>query len=168
MASKTTGKTKASASSKTTSAKTTKVQAEAAKADKATGTPATDPTATQAHVSDATASTETAARSADVDELSTETHRKEFVQGPGVYTEAGGFSHEANIAATRQYLINTGLRPVGDVKYVGTSKHPDGVSKVLAYEVEAIPAHLAEAYEVAHPHVIQDDDGKAPATKTGA
>lgn len=161
---KTTTKPKADASSKTTSAKTTTVQAEAAKADKATGTPAIDPTATQAHVSDATASAEVAARSTDVDEVKTEIHRKEFVHGPGVYTEAGGFSHEANIAATRQYLINTGLRPVGDVKHVSTRKHEDGVSKVLAYEVEAVPAHLAEAYEVAHPHVIQSDDGSAPAT----
>lgn len=161
---KTTTKPKAGASSKTTSTKTTKVQAEAAKADKATGTPAVDPTASQAHVSDAAPATEVAARSADVEDIKTETHRKEFVHGPGRYTEAGGFSHEANIAATRQYLINTGLRPVGDVKHVSTKTHEDGVSKVLAYEVEAVPAHLAEAYDVAHAEVIQSDDGSAPAT----
>lgn len=139
----------------TTSDKTTKVQDDAGTTDE------------QAHVGDADADTEVAARSTDVDEVETSVHRKEFVHGPGVYTVASGFSHEANIAAVRQYLINSGLRPVGDVKYVSTTKHPDGVSKVLAYEVEAVPAHLAEAYEVAHPHVIQDDDGKAPATTAG-
>lgn len=155
------------ASDTTTSEKTTQVQDEAA--DDATDGDETEARKAelarrQAHVSEASADTETAARSADVDEVSTETHRKEFVHGPGVYTVASGFSHEANIAAVRQYLINSGLRPVGDVKHVSTRTHDDGVSKVLAYEVEAIPAHLAEAYEVAHPHVIQSDDGSAPAT----
>lgn len=145
----------------TTSEKTTQVQAEAAKSDDAkTGDPADE----QAHVADAEADTEVAARSADVDEVKAEKHRKEFVHGPGKYTVASGFSHEANIAATRQYLINQGLRPVGDVEHVSTRKHEDGVSVVLAYEVEAVPAHLAEAYEVAHAHVIQSEDGSAPAT----
>lgn len=148
----------------TTSEKTDQVQAEAADSgNDSTGDPADE----QAHVGDADADTEVAARSADVDEVKTETHRKEFVHGPGVYTVASGFSHEANIAAVRQYLINSGLRPVTEVKHVSTTKHPDGVSKVLAYEVEAVPAHLAEAYEVAHPHVIQDEDGSAPATTAG-
>lgn len=144
----------------TTSAKTEQVQAEAAdtKSDDETKAPAT------AHVSDAEADTEVAARSADVDEVKTEVHRKEFVHGPGKYTVASGFSHEANIAAVRQYLINSGLRPVGEVEHVSTKTHEDGISKVLAYEVEAVPAHLAEAYEVAHAKVVQSDDGEAPAT----
>lgn len=180
---KTTTTPKAGASSKTTSAKTTKVQAEAAKADDTKANTTAAAAEGQAHTADAKPATEVAARSADVGDVSTETHRKEFVHGPGVYTEAGGFSHEANIAATRQGLINAGLRPIGDVKHVSTKTHEDGISKVLAYEVEAIPAHLAVAvetdaeaeaeagpeavavsYEVAHPHVIQDDDGSAPAT----
>lgn len=143
----------------TTSLKTDQVQADAeANADDNAKAPVT------AHVADADPATEVAGRSADVDEVKTETHRKEFVHGPGKYTVANGFSHEANIAAVRQYLINTGLRPVGDVEHVSTRTHEDGVSKVLAYEVEAVPAHLAEAYEVAHAHVIQSDDGSAPAT----
>lgn len=145
----------------TTSAKTEQVQAEAAddsSKDDAAKAPVT------AHVSDAEADTEVAARSADVDEVKTEVHRKEFVHGPGKYTVASGFSHEANIAAVRQYLINSGLRPVGEVEHVSTKTHEDGISKVLAYEVEAVPAHLAEAYEVAHAKVIQSDDGEAPAT----
>jgi hypothetical protein len=143
----------------TTSAKTEQVQAEAAdNASKDAKAPAT------AHVADADADTEVAARSTDVDEVKTEVHRKEFVHGPGKYTVASGFSHEANIAAVRQYLINSGLRPVGEVEHVSTKTHEDGISKVLAYEVEAVPAHLAEAYEVAHAHVIQSDDGEAPAT----
>jgi hypothetical protein len=178
---KTTTTPKAGASSKTTSAKTTKVQAEASTPDDATKAPTTPDTAAgQAHVSDATADTESAARAADVDEVSTSTHRKEFVHGPGVYTEAGGFSHEANIAATRQGIINAGLRPVTDVKHVSTKTHEDGISKVLAYEAEVIPAHLAVvkdsdpeaearddaivvSYEVAHPEVIQNGES-APAT----
>lgn len=113
-----------------------------------------------------TTAEEVDARSADQDHPTT-THRKEFVHGPGVYTKASGFSHEANIAATRQYLINSGLRPVGDVEHVSTKTHEDGVSKVLAYEVEAIPADEAEAYAVAHAEVIQADDGQAPATTEG-
>lgn len=177
---RTTTKPKADASSKTTSAKTAKVQAEAA-ADESTKAAA--PAVAQAHVSDAKPDTESAARAADVPEVSTSTHRKEFVHGPGVYTEAGGFSHEANIAATRQGIINAGLRPLTDVKHVSTKTHEDGISKVLAYEAEVIPAHLAVvseadadsdddarvvAYEVAHPHVIQSDDGHAPATNPAA
>lgn len=161
---KTTTMPKADASSKTTSAKTAKVQAEAAKADETKANTTAAAAEGQAHTADAKPATEVAARSADVDEVSTETHRKEFVHGPGRYTEASGFSHEANIAAVRQYLINTGLRPVGDVKHVSTRTHEDGISKVLAYKVEAVPAHLAEAYEVAHAEVIQGDDGSAPAT----
>lgn len=140
------------ASDDTTSAKTTEVQADAGKTDE------------QANVTEADPDTEVAARSADVDEVETEVHRKEFVHGPGVYTVAAGFSHEANYAAVRQYLINQGLRPVGDVRHVSTKTHADGVSKVLAYEVEAVPAHLAEAYEVAHAEVIQGEGGEAPAT----
>lgn len=147
----------------TTSDKTEQVQREAAANDDATKD--AEPGAEgQAHVSDAEPNTEVAARSADVDEVKTEVHRKEFVHGPGSYRVKDGFSHEANIAAVRQYLINSGLRPVGDVEHVSTTTHEDGISKVLAYEVEAVPAHLGEAYEVAHAHVIQSDDGEAPAT----
>ena len=158
---KTATKPKADASSKVTSAKTAKVADEAAKAPDA---PETKAAVAAPHVSDAKPATEVAARSADVDEVKTETHRKEFVHGPGDYSKGSGFSHEANIAGVRQYLINSGLRPVGDVKHVSTKTHEDGISKVLAYEVEAVPAHLAEAYEVAHAEVIQSDDGSAPAT----
>lgn len=158
---KTTSKPKSDASSTTTSEKTDKVIADA-KANADTKTTPDAPAAPAVQAADA--DTEVAARSADVEAVDTEVHRKEFVQGPGDYSKGSGFSHEANIAGVRQYLINSGLRPVGDVKHVSTRTHEDGISKVLAYEVEAVPAHLAESYEVAHAEVIQSDDGSAPAT----
>lgn len=168
-------KTPGTADDDTTSDKTAQVQAEAGKDDAGDG---------QAHAADASADTESAARAADVDEVTTSTHRKEFVHGPGDYSKGSGFSHDANIAATRQGIINAGLRPVTDVKHVSTRKADDGISKVLAYEAEVIPAHLAVvkgtdaeaeasdeaivvSYEVAHPEVIQSGDS-APATDPGA
>lgn len=89
---------------------------------------------------------EIAARSADMDTPSN-THEKQFVLGPNPYaagknpyTEAAGYDHEPNKAATRQYMIDSGLWPTGDVAHKSTKKHPDGVSWILTYTVDAIPA----------------------------
>ena len=106
-------------------------------------------------VADGTPAQEVADRSADVDVDASTEHVKEFVLGPGNYSEANGYNHDANKSATRQYMISAGLRPVGDVKHVSTKTHADGKSKVLKYTVTAIPAHLATDPEVAHAEVIQ-------------
>jgi hypothetical protein len=106
-------------------------------------------------VADGTPAEEVADRSADVEVDESTEHVKEFVLGPGNYSEANGYNHDANKSATRQYMISAGLRPVGDVKHVSTKTHADGKSKVLKYSVTAVPAHLATDPEVAHAEVIQ-------------
>lgn len=95
------------------------------------------------------ADVEIAARSADMDKPS-DTHEKVFVLGPNPYspnknpyTETSGFDHEPNKAATRQYAIDAGLWPTGDVRFKSAKKHADGVSWALTYAVDVIPAHNA-------------------------
>lgn len=84
-----------------------------------------------------------ARKSADVHKSSSNEHVKEFVLPPGPKpTPANGYSHEANMAATVQYMISQGMRPAGDVRHVSTKQHPNGVSWVLTYAVPAIPAEL--------------------------
>ncbi len=108
---------------------------------------------------------EIGARSADAD-APTNDFEKVFVLGPNPYitdenpyTEAHDYDHEPNKTATRQYAIDHGLWPTGDVRFVSGKKHPDGVSWILSYAVPVIPAHLADNGET-HPHVV-DDDGDA-------
>jgi len=109
---------------------------------------------------------EVAARSADMDAPST-THEKTFVVGPNPYqtgrnpyTEAGGFDHEPNKAATRQYAIDNGLWPTGDVAFKSAKKHPDGASWILTYTVEVIPAHVAEDGAQSPKVVAEDGDAE--------
>ena len=129
----------------------------------ADATPDTAPAAND-HVADGTPAEEVAGRSADVEVDESVEHVKEFVLGPGDYSERNGYNHDANKSATRQYMISQGLRPVGDVKHVSTKTHPDGKSKVLKYSVTAVPAHLATDPDVAHARVIQ---GTGDTTETG-
>lgn len=123
------------------------------------------------HISDdeVPADVEVAARSADMDEPST-THVKTFVVGPNPYqtgrnpyTEASGFDHEPNKAATRQGAIAAGLWPTGDVSFKSAKKHPDGSSWILTYTVEVIPAHDA-APGATHPQVVAEDGDAEGAT----
>lgn len=110
---------------------------------------------------------EIAARSADMSEPSN-THEKQFVLGPGVgkpksnpYTEANGYDHEPNKAATRQYAIDSGLWPTGDVRFKSGKKHPDGESWILTYVVDVIPAHTAED-GAQTPRVVGSDGADVP------
>lgn len=126
---------------------------------------------------------EIAARSADMEKPS-RTHTKQFVLGPGSdptakgnpYTAARGFDHEPNKAATRQYAIDNGLWPTEDVEFVSGKKHADGVSWILTYSVEVIPAHTAED-GAQSPRVVGSDgadvaddaeEGSAAVLATGA
>ncbi len=82
-----------------------------------------------------------ARKSADVHKASSDRHVKVFVLPPGPKpTPENGYSHEANKAATRQYMISQGMRPTSEVRHVSTKQHRNGVSWVLTYDVAAIPA----------------------------
>lgn len=112
---------------------------------------------------------EVVARSADMDSPST-THEKAFVLGPSPlggksnpYTEANGYDHEPNKAATRQYAIDAGLWPTGGVRFKSGKKHPDGVSWILTYVVDVIPANDAPD-GAQSPRVVADDGDAEGAT----
>lgn len=85
-----------------------------------------------------------ARKSQDVGKASSDRHVKVFVIPAGPKpTESNGFSHEANKAATVQYMISQGLRPTGDVKLdsIKEQKRRDVlVGWELTYSVPAIPA----------------------------
>lgn len=85
-----------------------------------------------------------ALKSQDVDKASADRHVKVFVLPAGPKpTESNGYSHEANMAATVQYMISQGLRPTGDVKLDSIKEQKRGevlVGWELTYSVPAIPA----------------------------
>jgi hypothetical protein len=112
---------------------------------------------------------EVAARSADMDSPSM-THEKVFVLGPSPlggtsnpYTESRGYDHEPNKAATRQYAIDHGMWPTGEVAFKSAKRHPDGESWILTYVVPVIPAHVAED-DAQSPRVVADDGDAGGAT----
>ena len=108
-----------------------------------------------------------ARRSADIhtEEAKENEHVKVFVLPPGVKpTEANGYDHDANKAATRQYAISQGMRPIGDVRLVSIKQHANGISWGLTY---AVPVAVAE--RIAEPSgpeiVLQGED--APTNTDG-
>lgn len=111
----------------------------------------------------ATPAQEVAGRTIDLpNDKPTTTHRKVIVAGPG--TEVGkDYDHDPNIEATRQYMIQQGLWPKGDVKFVGQAKHADGVSIELTYEGEAVPAH--DAPDSLKVSVIEDESPSLGASR---
>lgn len=106
-----------------------------------------------------------AQKSADVDKASSSEHVKVFVvYSPGAEpSEKNGYAHEANKAATRQYMISQGLRPTGDVRLVSIKEHRNGKGNVwdVTYAVPAIPA---EDYE-GEPVKVIESGNTAHATK---
>ncbi|MGW0837546.1 hypothetical protein [Streptomyces prunicolor] len=73
-------------------------------------------------------------------------HAKEFVVTTGGWPDDGESpAHEANKAATVNEAIQRGLHPRGDVSFDGATEHGDGVSTVLAYSVETVPASVDHA-----------------------
>jgi hypothetical protein len=94
---------------------------------------------------------EVAERSSDVTVGRTRKHRKVF----RVFDwESKDFDHGANFTATRQYMASHGLRPIGDVAFVGAEPYDDRNTD-LVYEVEAIPAQVATDPAQAHVVVSQ-------------
>lgn len=98
-----------------------------------------------------------ARRSADIhtDEASGNEHVKIFVLGTAENpTKIDGFDHEPNKAATRQYAISQGMRPVGDVRLVSSRKNKAGFGWDLKYAVEvAVDERLGEA---SGPDIVSD------------
>lgn len=52
------------------------------------------------------------------------------------------YQHEANRAGTVNEAIQRGLHPRGKVAFDGAEQHPDGLSLVLTYSVETVPASV--------------------------
>jgi len=66
-----------------------------------------------------------------------------------------GYDHTANITATRQYMIAQGLRPVGEVSFVGATTNADGESLDLEYRVKAVAAESTDVPEVEHAPAVE-------------
>lgn len=99
---------------------------------------------------------EVAERSADVTTSRTRKHRKVFrVFTAGLDFIVDEFDHRPNFMGTRQYMTSHGLRPVGDVTFVGAEKYDDK-NVDLTYEVEALPAAVATEPATANTVVSQD------------
>lgn len=106
-----------------------------------------------------------ARRSADIEAEEANEYRKVFVLPPGPKpTPANGYAHDANMAATRQYAIQAGLYPTGDVRHVSTKQHDNGVSWVLTYAVKVVPT---ERVLVSEPDVVLEGED-APTNTDGA
>jgi hypothetical protein len=52
------------------------------------------------------------------------------------------YQHEANRAGVVNEAIQRGLHPRGKVSFDGATEHADGLSLVLAYSVETVPASV--------------------------
>lgn len=97
----------------------------------------------QAELSDAEV---IARRSADIEakEAKNSEHVKVFVLAPGENpTKGADFDHTPNKSATRQYAISQGLRPTGDVRFVGAKEEGKHKAWWLTYAVPVIPAERA-------------------------
>lgn len=81
---------------------------------------------------------EVAARSADGSEGTR--HVKEFVVLGASVGDEDGPEHAPNKVAVLQEAIQRGLHPRGDVSYDGAETLGDGVSRLLRYSVEVVPA----------------------------
>lgn len=107
-----------------------------------------------------------ALKSADVHKASSNEHVKVFVLPPGPKPiEKNGYSHEANKAATIQYMINQGMRPTGDVRLVSVKQHANGVSWELTYAVPAIPT--ADVDGPSEPDIVTGGED-VPANTSGS
>jgi hypothetical protein len=66
---------------------------------------------------------------------------KQFVVLAARWTDED-YQHEANRAGVVNEAIQRGLHPRGDVSFDGGELHADGVSLVLTYSVETVPASV--------------------------
>lgn len=99
---------------------------------------------------------EVSERSDDVTAKVSKKHRKIFrVFTAGFDFIADEFDHAGNKTAVRQFMLDHGLRPVGDVSFVGAEPF-DAKNTDLTYEVEAVPAAVATDPATAHAVVSVD------------
>lgn len=104
---------------------------------------------------------EVAERTADTDEAEATEFVKDFVVPKAQFErEDPDAVHARNATAVRQYMVNQGLRPDADVRFVGSDDWWDGVSVVLHYSVGAVPAAVATAFNLAH--VVIPSNGPTP------
>lgn len=101
-------------------------------------------------------------RTADSDAETSKVFSKVFVVPRESYengTADPDAVHARNMTAVRQFMVSQGLRPSADVRFVGEEDYPadtTGRSIALRYEVPAVPASVASAFEVAHVTIPHD------------
>jgi hypothetical protein len=66
---------------------------------------------------------------------------KEFVVLAARWTDED-YQHEANRAGMVGEAIQRGLHPRGTVSFDGQEQHPDGLSLILTYSVDTVPASV--------------------------
>ncbi|WP_030168958.1 hypothetical protein [Streptomyces sp. NRRL S-813] len=91
------------------------------------------------------------APAAEVDERSADgakgtRHVKEFVVQAARWT-GEDYQHEANRAGVVNEAIQRGLHPRGKVSFDGQEEHPDGLSLILTYSVDTVPASVDDRPE---------------------
>lgn len=96
-------------------------------------------------------------------------HVKEFVVLADAWT-GEEYQHEANKAGVANEAIQRGLHPRGEATFDGSEEHPDGLSLILTYSVETVPASVDH-----HPEdtttprdVIEDAGGDTSSSKAEA
>lgn len=105
-----------------------------------------------------------AQRTTDTDADSAEVYTKVFVMAGVKPTEANGVDHSANRAATREFAIQNGLRPTGDVTLKSVKHNIDGLAWDVTYTVPVVLTERAEGASEAD-IVTQGED--APANTDG-
>jgi hypothetical protein len=94
---------------------------------------------------------EVAERTQDTDKAESGEFVKDFIVRRDQFdAEDPDAVHARNATAVRQFMVNQGLRPDADVRFVGEEDHWDGVSVVLHYSVGAVPAAVATSFGLAH------------------
>lgn len=87
-------------------------------------------------------------------------HVKEFVVLGSALGDEDGPEHDANKVGVLQEAIQRGLHPRGDVSFDGAETLGDGVSRLLRYSVEVVPAAVdAEPEQTATPRAAAEGEG---------
>lgn len=101
---------------------------------------------------------EVAKRDPDAESDASSEYRKVFVIQAELFDKS--FDHTANIGATRQELINHGLRPTGDIVFVGKARRGK-LNFELTYAGPVVPANSSAA--PSDVHIDQDYETPEPA-----
>lgn len=104
-----------------------------------------------------------ALRTTDTTAESTDVYTKVFVVNGVKPTEANGIDHAANKAAVREFAIQNGLRPTGEVELKSIKHNIDGVSWDITFTV---PVSLTETVDGPSEADIVTQGEDAPANKS--